>query len=153
MEQNKILFPYNFTDMDDKALKFIVETYGHKENVLITLFHAYAPVPEIISNKNSIMDKISGNLHYLRQKVVEQESKIIEVRQNLLNEGFLERQIDYLYQPKKKDIANGIIMLARDNHYNTIILNRTGNVMGFFKTSVFNKIITTLKNVNVTIVT
>ncbi|WP_457551057.1 universal stress protein [Desulfobacula sp.] len=153
MDENKILFPYNFTDMDKKALDFIIQTYVCHENVHITLFHTYAPVPEIIVSRNSVMEKMSTNLHYLRQKVMEQESRMVEVRQHLLNSGFQNSQVDYLYLPKKGDLTRGIIMLARDKGYNTIVLSRAGTVAGFFKTSVSNKVVTTLKDVNITIIT
>ncbi len=153
MDENKILFPYNFTDMDDKALNFIIHTYVRQENVLVTVFHTYAPIPEIILDRNSVMEKMSSNLHYLRQQILEQESRMVEVKQQLLDGGFEQNQVNYLYLPKKRDLAKEIIILARDEGYQTIILNRSGALSGFFKTSVFNKVVTTLKNVTITIIT
>lgn len=153
MDENKILFPYNFSDMDKKALKFIVQTYGRQENARVMVFHAYAPIPEIIASKNSVMEKMSSNLHYLRQQVMEQESRMIKVKDRLLEGGFNNSQVNYLYLPKKRDLATEIILLARNEGYHTIVLNRSGAVAGFFKASVFSKVVTTLKNVTVTIVT
>ena len=153
MDENKILFPYNFTDMDKKALDFIIQTYVRHENVSVTLFHAYAPVPEIILSKNSVMERMSSNLHYLHQQVIEQESRIVEVKQRLLNGGFQNSQVNYLYLPKKRDIADEIIILARDEGYHTIVLNRSGTVTGFFKASVFSKVVARLKHVNITLIT
>jgi len=153
MDENKILFPYNFTDMDKKALDFIVQTYAEHKNVRITLFHTYAPIPEIILTRNSVMEKMSTNLHYLRQKVIEQENRMVEVKQRLLDGGFQSSQVDYLYLPKKGDLARAIILLARNQGFHTIVLNRSGAVTGFFKASVFNRVVTTLRHVNITIVT
>ncbi len=152
MDQNKILFPYNFTDMDNKALNFIIQTYVMHENSQVTVFHTYTPVPEMILNRNSVMEKMSSNLHYLRQQVIEQESKMVEVKQRLLDGGFHNNQVNYLYLPKKRDLAKEIIILARDEGYQTIVLTRSGTITGFFKASVFNKVVTALKNVNITII-
>ncbi|MCK5163489.1 MAG: hypothetical protein KAQ72_07215 [Desulfobacula sp.] len=153
MDENKILFPYNFTDMDNKALDYIVQTYADCENVGVTLFHVYAPVPEIILTRNSVMERMSGNLHYLRQQVIEQEDRIMEVKQRLLNKGFQTNQVNYLYLPRKRELAKEIIILARDKGYNTIVLTRSGAVTGFFKASVFEKVVPSLKNINITIIT
>lgn len=153
MDENKILFPYNFTDMDKKALDFIVQTYVIHENTKVTVFHAYAPVPELTLDRNSIMERMSSNLHYLRRQVAEQESRMAEVTQRLVDGGFQKNQVNYLYLPKKKDVAGEIITLAREEGYHTIVLSRSGTVIGFFKTSVFNKVVTTLKHVNITVIT
>ncbi len=153
MDENKILVPYNFTDMDKKALDFVVQTYAEDKNVHITLFHTYAPVPEMILSKNSVMEKMSNSLHYLRQQVIEQENRLVQVQLHLLDSGFQKNQVDYLFLPKKGDLARGIIVLAKDQGYNTIVLNRIGNVTGFFKASVFNKVVTSLKHINITIIT
>ncbi len=153
MDENKILLPYNFTDMDKKALEFIVQTYVKHENVCVTVFHAYSPVPDIDVNKSSVMEKMSSSLHHLRRQVVEQESRMVEVKQLLVSQGFQDSRVNYLYRPKKKDIAKEIIQLARDEKYHTIVLSRSGTVTGFFMPSVFNKIVTTLKDVTITIIT
>jgi hypothetical protein len=153
MDENKILFPYNFTDMDNKALNFIIHTYVGQENVFVTIFHTYAAIPEIILDRNSVMEKMSSNLHYLRQQILEQENRMVEVKQQLIDGGFQENQVNYLYLSKKRDLAKEIIILARDEGYQTIVLNRSGALSGFFKTSVFNKVVTTLKNMNITIIT
>jgi hypothetical protein len=153
MDENKILFPYNFTDMDNKALDFIVQTYVMHKNVHITIFHTYARIPEIVLNKNSVMEKMSSNLHYLRQRVIEQENRMVEVKQRMLDSGFQNHQVNYLYLPKKGDLAKEIIILARNEGYHTIVLSRSGTVAGFFKASVFNKVVTTLKHFNITIIT
>ncbi|CCK79750.1 universal stress protein [Desulfobacula toluolica] len=153
MDENKILLPYNFTDMDKKALEFICRTYVNHDDVSVTVFHAYSPVPDIDVSKSSVMEKMSSNLHYLRRQVIDQESRMIEIKQYLLSEGFKDSRVNYLYLPKKKDIAREIIQLARDERYHTIVLSRSGTVTSFFIPSVFNKVVTTLKNVTITIIT
>lgn len=153
MDENKILFPYNFTEMDHRAMKFILQTYGTHEDARVTLFHAYAPVPEIILSRNSVMEKMSANLHYLRQQVAEQEGRLIAVKQRLLEGGFKTSQVNHLYLPKKRALAEEIILLARDQGYKTIVLSRSGTAVGFFKTSVSTRVAATLKNAFITIIT
>lgn len=153
MDENKILVPYNFKAMDQKAIDFMIQTYAGNERVQITLFHKYAPIPEIILTRNSVMEKMSDNMHYLRKLVLEQEDRMVDVKQHLLDSGFKNDQVNYIYLPQKGDLASEIILLVRNHGYNTLILNRSGSVTGFFKASVSNKIVTTLKNVNITIIT
>jgi len=153
MAEKKILCPYNFTVMDKKALDYLVDIYAESEKARITLFHLYPPIPDIVISRNSVMDRMSGSLHYLRTQSEEQENKIIEVRQVLLDNGFKTDQVDYLYLPKKRDISQEICTLVRDKGYDTVVLNRSGRVAGFFKASVFNKVITSLKDVCIVVVT
>ena len=152
MDEKKILFPYNFTEKDKRSLDYIIRTYAQCVDLKITIFHAYIPVPEITVNKKSVMGKITSDLHYLSQKLVEQKDNMVEVKKLLVKGGFKDSQVNYLYTPKKRDIANEIIYLAKDGAYNIIILNRSGKVTSFFKASVFNKVVTALKDVTVTIV-
>ncbi len=47
MATQKILLPYNFTTLDQKALAFTTSTFGHLKEVEITLFCAYTPFPKL----------------------------------------------------------------------------------------------------------
>ncbi|MCP4023958.1 MAG: universal stress protein [Desulfobacteraceae bacterium] len=153
MEERKILFPYNFTRKDQAALDYIVSNYAGLENTKVTVFHAYVPVPEVVIGSNTVMERMSRNLSFLRQKVVEQEGKMRAVKQLLLNGGFNENQVNYLYLPKRKDVAKEIAALVRDEGYHMIILSRSKKVSGFFKSSVSIKLVSALENVLLTIVT
>ncbi len=152
MDQKKLLLPYNFTDKDKAALDFVISNYAGNEDVSVTVFHTYVPVPEVVISSNTVMERMSSNLSFLRQKVVEQEGKMAEVKQLLISGGFQDSQVNYLYLPKRRDVAREIITLVREEEFNIIVLNRSRKVTSFFKANVFNKVVSTLENVLVCIV-
>ena len=47
MDTQKLLLPYNFTRLDQKALEFVINTFGKLGNTAVTVFNAYTPIPEI----------------------------------------------------------------------------------------------------------
>lgn len=153
MGEKRILFPYNFTLKDREALDCIIETYGKYADATVTVFHSYVPVPQIAVGSDTIMDKMNNNINYLRQKAAEEEKKIAEIQKLLINGGFRESQVNYLYLPRKNDTAKDIVNLVRERAFNTVVLSRSGGVAGFFKGSVFNKVVTALKDVTIVIVT
>ena len=75
MAGQKILLPYNFTSFDQKALEFVINTYSSLKDAEITLFNAYMPVPKIEMRDSPIMQKMTGNLSYLSQRINEQEAE------------------------------------------------------------------------------
>ena len=72
----KILIPYNFTLNDEKSIEFVGQRYRGKADVNITLFHGYAPVPEIDVKNNPIMEKMKANVSYLRMQQEEQRQAL-----------------------------------------------------------------------------
>jgi len=62
MARQKILIPYNFNASDSKALDFLVNTFSHREDVSITLFNDYTPLPEIVIKGNPELGKMSGGM-------------------------------------------------------------------------------------------
>ena len=154
MAGERILLPYNFTNGDQKALDFVVRTFAHLKDVSITLFYAYTPVPEINMNGNPVMDKLKENLIYLSQKIKEQEVGLSTAKQNLVENGFSEDQIHYIFKPRKKDVAGEIIDLVSSGNHDMIVMNRKpGKVTRFFTGSVFNKVVSALKDKTVCLVT
>ena len=65
----KILFPYNFTMHDKKALDFLNKTFARLSDVQITIFNAYTPVEEMETGDESVMARMKFNLNFLRQKL------------------------------------------------------------------------------------
>jgi hypothetical protein len=154
MAGRRILLPYNFTNGDQRALDFVSSNFAHLEDVEVTLFYAYTPVPEVKMNGNPVMDKLKENLSYLSQKIKEQEVGLSAARQNLLENGFSEDQIHYIFRPKKKDVAGEIIDLATNNNHDLIVINRKpGKITRFFTGSVFSKVVSGLKDKTVCLVT
>ena len=58
MATRKILVPYNFTQNDEKAVAFVIDSFGHQADAQITLFHTYIPVPDIEVSDLTIMVNI-----------------------------------------------------------------------------------------------
>ena len=62
MAIRKVLLPYNFTRFDQKALDFVINTFGKLDNIEVTLFNAYTTVPEIETASTSITSKLKESL-------------------------------------------------------------------------------------------
>jgi hypothetical protein len=154
MASQKILLPYNFTNYDQKALDFVIRTFVHLEDVEVTLFNSYTSVPEVKTNDSPVMDKLKGNLTYLSQRIREQEEGLKVAKRNLLENGFSEDQIHYVFKPRNKDIAGEIIDLALSGRYDLIVINRKpGKITRFFTGSVLNKVASVLKDITICLVT
>lgn len=153
MTRQKILIPYNFTQYDQKALDFVIQTFTNQEEIEITLFNSYIATPEIEVRGSPIMDKMKGSLGYFSQKIKEQEDELKAVKGQLMEKGFSGDRIQTVFEPKKKDIAGDIIDLAQKGQYNVVVLNRKpGKIAKFFSGSVSNKVITALKDKTVCVV-
>ena len=153
MATQKILITYNFTSYDQKALDFVTRTFAHLKDVEVTLLNIYTPVTKIELRESPVMAKFQRNLDYLNQKVKEQEEGLKEARQYLVQNGFNENQVSYLYKPRKKDIIGEIVDIATQDNFNIVVMNRKpGKVTRFFTGSVFNKVVSALKDKTVCIV-
>jgi hypothetical protein len=153
MDIPKILFPYNFTSNDKKALDFICCTFSDKKEAQVTLFNAYIPIPAVEMRGSPIMEQMKGNLSYLSLRAKEQEDALKAIKNHLLNKGFLENSVDIVFEPKKKDVAGDIIDMAQNGQFNVVVLNRKpGKIARFFAGSVSSKVVAALKNTTVCIV-
>ncbi len=153
MATQKILITYNFTSYDQKALDFVTRTFAHLKDVEVTLLNIYTPVTKIELRESPVMAKFQRNLDYLNQKVKEQEEGLKEARQYLVQNGFNENQVSYLYKPRKKDIIGEIVDIATQDNFNIVVINlKSGKVTRFFTGSVFNKVVSALKDKTVCIV-
>ncbi len=149
----KILLPFNFAPLDQKALGFVNSTFGHIEGVGITVFHAYTPLPEIVAEDTSVMGKLKGDLMYLGQKIMQQEAELAAVKENLIEGGFAPGCINTVFKPRKKDIASEIIEFTGKDKFNVLVIShRPGKASRFFTGSVFNKVVAALKDITVCIV-
>lgn len=153
MAIQKILLPYNFTRRDQKAIDFVTSAFAHIEGVEITIFHAYTPVPDIETDASLITGKLKGSLSYLSQQIMQKENDLKSVSEKLAQNGFTADRIQTVFRPRKKDIAGEIINLTRDTQFDVIVLNRKATrVTRFFSGSVSNKVVMTLKDTAVCIV-
>ncbi|MBT8365970.1 MAG: universal stress protein [Deltaproteobacteria bacterium] len=153
MAIQKILVAYNFTNLDQKALDFVTSAFVHIEGVEITIFHAFTPVPEIETQPSVVTGKLKGSLSYLSQQIMQRENDLKRVTEKLAENGFDESRINTVFKPRKKDIASEIISLTRDTKFDAIVLNRkAARITRFFTGSVSNKVVMTVKDTAVCIV-
>ena len=153
MAINKILLAYNFTRLDQKAVEFAIDAFAHLNDIEITLFNAYTPVPEIEAVDTSITGKLKSSMGYLTQQIAQREEELNQVKQVLLQGGFADSQIKTEFRPRKRDIASEIIELTRTNSYDVVVLNRKpARVTRFFSGSVSHKVVMTLKDTTVCVV-
>lgn len=149
----KILLPYNFTPLDQKAVDFAIEAFSHLKSVEITIFKSYAPIPKIEASDASGTGKLKESLDYLTNRLATREAELTNVRQKLAAKGFDETRIKTIYKPRQKDVASDIIDLHMYNRFDVIILNRKqARIARFFSGSISNKIITSLKDTTVCVV-
>lgn len=153
MPSQKILVPYNFTTYDRKSLDFVIQVFAHMKDVEVTLFNTYTPAPEIDMRGSPIMENLKSNLQFLSQKIAEQEDGLKSAKQNLLQNGFSENQVHYIFQPKNKDIASDIIALVKNQNFNLIVVNhKPGKLSHFFTGNIYSKVINALKDTTVCVV-
>ena len=153
MAIQKILVAYNFTGLDQKALDFIANAFGHLDGIEITIFHAYTPVPEIETEDSLVTGKLKGSLSYLSQQILQRENELKTVVARFCEDGFSANRINTIFKPRKRDIAGEIINLTRETKFDVIVLNRKpARVARFFSGSVSHKVVMTLKDTAVCIV-
>lgn len=153
MAELKLLLPYNFTGFDQKALDFVINTFGKIKNSEITVFNAYTPIPEIDTAATSITGKLKGSLSYLSQKISEQEAELQTIKQKLVENGFEDDRVQTVFQPRKKEVAAEIIDIAKNNKFDVIVIShKPGRATRFFTGSRYGKVISALKDVTVCVV-
>jgi hypothetical protein len=136
-----ILIPYNFTLNDEAAIDFVVQRYGKRNEVGITLFHAFTPVPEIDTKNDPIMEKVVRNTSYLRLQQDGEKQALEAARQTLINHGFAGLHIHCLYRPLQRDVAHDIIDLWRREKFDVVVLNRNpGNIINYFSRSISKRV-------------
>ena len=153
MTIQKILVAFNFTHLDQKAIEFVTSTFAHIDGIEITFFHAYTPIPEIETQASNVTGKLKSSLSYLSQQIMQRENDLKTITGNLSQTDLANSQIHTIFKPRKKDIASEIINLNRDTNFDVIVLNRKASrVTRFFSGSVSNKVLMTLKETTVCIV-
>ena len=153
MAIQKLLLPYNFTRFDQKALDFVIRTFGEREDIEVTVFNAYTPVPEIETAASSVTGKLKGSLNYLSQKISEHETELEMIKERLVENGFADGLVHTVFKPRKKDVASELIDFATNNKFDVIVIShKPGKATRFFTGSRYSKAIAALKDVTVCVV-
>ncbi|MCF8061820.1 MAG: universal stress protein [Deltaproteobacteria bacterium] len=153
MAAQKILLPYNHTPQDRKALSFVIETFGQRGEVQITLFNTYAPLPEIDMSSSPELGKLRGGLAALQEEFRERESGLKVTRHFLLQNGFNDEQVDYVFMKREKSIPEDILDAANRGHYDVIVLSgrEAGRVARMLSRSVHERILRAAAGITVCI--
>ena len=84
---------------------------------------------------------------------MQRENDLKAITEKLSETDLAKCQIHTIFRPRKKDIASEIINLHRDINFDAIVLNRKASrVTRFFSGSVSHKVLMTLKETAVCIV-
>ena len=137
----KILIPYNFTPNDDKAIDFVGRRYGKLEEVAVTLFHAFTPLPEMTIKENPVMKKVVHNAAILQLQQEERKKALEAARETLMAYGIDKSRIQCIFAPVKGDVAMDIIRVWKTGEYDVVVLNRNpGSIVNFFSRSISKRI-------------
>jgi hypothetical protein len=137
----KILIPYNFTVNDEKAIAFVIDRFSGNQEVDVTLFHAYVPVPDIEVSDKTVMARLTDNMAHLRKKLYELEHAIVNASNRLIRAGFPQKKVHYVFKPRQKDTAHEIIDHAIEGKFTAIVLNHNpSKISRFFTTSISKKV-------------
>ena len=154
MPGQKILLPYNFTDIDRKALDFIIRTFARQEGNHLSLFHTYTPLPKIETDSGTVMTKLKASLQYLSEELRKKEADLENTRQYLIENGFPPGSVEYIFTERTQDIADEIIKTAVKGSFDVVVLSyKPERVTRFYKKSAHNKVVSSLRSTAICIVT
>ena len=150
----KILMPYNFTAHERKALDFIIRTFAHRGDSKITLLYAYTPLPEINLKASPELGKMSVGLSILSAELKKKEDGLISAKKHLLENGFSDDQVDYIFKKRRKDIAEEIINTVLSGRYDILVLTPTlAKIKRLLARSVHDKVLRTVKGITICLAT
>jgi hypothetical protein len=148
----RILVPYNFAPHERRALDFVVSTFVGQQNAKITLFHAYTPLPVVDMDASPELGKMRGAMVTLSKELAEKEASIKATEKYLVDSGFSDDQLDYVFREKEKSISDEIADMATKGHYKIIVLSPTPvRVARLFSRSTYSKLISSLKDITICI--
>jgi hypothetical protein len=154
MAGKKILVPFNFTEYDEKALHYVLRTYAGNKWAHVTLFHAYTPLPEIKGFSNTTLGRLSSTVAALSGEIREKEAELKKTVNDLVESGFLEEQLDFIFKPRDNSIGIELTEIMVEKGYDTIVLTaRPAMIKKAFTRSVHDKLLATLKNREICIIT
>jgi nucleotide-binding universal stress UspA family protein len=150
MTARKILVPYNFTVDDRKALDFVVDAFGNRQDVRITLFHAYTPLPEIDVTASPELRKVMPGVQHLTRELEEKQRGLAAARTYLMEHGVLGELIDTSFKKRQKGSAEEIIDAVRNGGFDVIVLSRKSKrLTALFERSIHRKLLVSLEKTTV----
>ncbi|RLB43568.1 MAG: hypothetical protein DRH12_02675 [Deltaproteobacteria bacterium] len=153
MAKQKILVPYDLRHCEKRVLDFLINSFSSSRDIALTLFHCYAPLPEIDTDSSAVLGRLQDTMRSLKEELRKKESGLKWARTYLLKSGFSNEQVDYIFKPLEKDISYEIIEVVQSKGYDMIVLCRSpGRIARLLGRSVSYKLLSTLKDVAVCII-
>lgn len=149
-----ILVPYNFTDYDERALHYVIRTFADQTAVHVTLFHAYTPLPQLDGYSHPGLGRLKATIASMWTEVREKEQELKRVREDLIDNGFQENQVDCMFRPRVKSIVSELVEVARKGIYNTVVIShKPRKATHAFTRRIHDALITNLRNTEIVIIT
>ena len=90
----------------------------------------------------------------LTEELREKKNGLESARQYLLENGFTEDKVDYIFKKREKSVVDEIIETVKEGRYRGLVLcRRPGKVKKMFVRGIHEKILSALKDVTVCVVT
>jgi len=153
MAWKNILVPFNFTNADEKALHYVISNFAGEKNVHVTLFHAHTRPPQI-NGYNPALIRLKTTMASLATEAREREKEFQQIVGDLIESGFLKEQLNYVFKIREKSVGDEIVDMALKGNFDTVVLSREpGKATRAFKRNVHDKIVSSLKNTTISIIT
>lgn len=154
MAGKRILVPFNFTDYDERALHYVIRTFAGEKAVHVTLLHVYAPLPELDGYSNPVFGRLKNTMASMWKEVREKEQDLKRVKEDLLENGFHEDQIAYVFKPRAKSIGREIVEMARSGKYDAVVITqKPGKATRAFTRKAHDALLSELKDKEIVIIT
>jgi hypothetical protein len=154
MAGKSVLLPFNFTDYDEKALHYVIRTFAGQKWVKLTLFHVYTPLPEIDGYANPTLSRLKTTMASLWKELREKEAELKKTREDLLENGFADEQVDCIFKSRVHGVGSEIVDMAQTGPYDTVVLShKPSKAVTTFRRSVHDKVLSTLKDRTISIIT
>ena len=155
MAGKRILVPFNFTDYDEKALHYVIRTYADQKMGQGSPFPCVHPTPCLGWIFKSLSWGASrGTMASMWTEVREKEQYLKKVKSDLMENGFADDQVEYVFRPKAKSIGGEIVDMAQSGTYDTVVLARKpGKATRAFTRNVHDALLSSSKNTEIIIIT
>ena len=116
------------------------------------MFNTYTTMPELDIKESPVLAKMRGGMVSLLAELKKKEAGLKSTKGFLLENGFSDEQINYIFKKRVKPIGDEIIETAAKGRYRVIVLSRQpGKTTRLFTRSVHNKVLSVLKDITVCI--
>ena len=154
MAGKKILVAFEFTEYDERSLHYVMRNLADQKWVKVTLFHVYTPLPDMDTFSNPRLSHLKSTMDTLWTELGEKEAELKKIKEDLLDNGFRDDQVDYVFKARTKDIGGEIVDMVLKESYDTIVLShKPRKFTRKFTRKVHDKLLDSLKDTTIAIIT